>query len=219
MHFWTIFQCIQSSQAFFIPTLQELVNQSILSRIELFHVAFIGLWVVNAHLLLSNVGAFVLFQSEWIDSIDYTVDPARSQSFYAAVRRYWPALKDGALQPGSVGHDLSAHRSKPPGGAGSIPGSLSELAPPSEHRLMNDPVIRKRMQLETKEAFRNGCDGAWGGTTPRLVLTPPRLRAGLGCDDVRLVARGITSSPHPGEPARARTVTPVRSARRSSGTC
>jgi L-2-hydroxyglutarate oxidase LhgO len=40
---------------------------------------------------------------EWIDSIDYTVDPARADGFYAAVRKYWPALKDGALQPGYAG--------------------------------------------------------------------------------------------------------------------
>ena len=40
---------------------------------------------------------------EWIDEIDYTVDPARSDSFYAAVRKYWPGLKDGALQPGYAG--------------------------------------------------------------------------------------------------------------------
>lgn len=40
---------------------------------------------------------------EWIDRIDYTVDPARADTFYAAVRRYWPALKDGALQPGYAG--------------------------------------------------------------------------------------------------------------------
>jgi L-2-hydroxyglutarate oxidase LhgO len=40
---------------------------------------------------------------EWIDSINYTVDPSRSDSFYAAVRRYWPGLKDGALQPGYAG--------------------------------------------------------------------------------------------------------------------
>ena len=36
-------------------------------------------------------------------SIDYTVDPHRADKFYAAVRRYWPALKDGALQPGYAG--------------------------------------------------------------------------------------------------------------------
>ncbi len=40
---------------------------------------------------------------QWIDAIDYTVDPARADSFYAAVRKYWPALKDGALQPGYAG--------------------------------------------------------------------------------------------------------------------
>jgi L-2-hydroxyglutarate oxidase LhgO len=40
---------------------------------------------------------------EWIDSIDYTVDPSRSDSFYAAVRTYWPGLKDGGLQPGYAG--------------------------------------------------------------------------------------------------------------------
>lgn len=40
---------------------------------------------------------------EWIEAIDYTVDPRRADSFYAAVRKYWPALKDGALQPGYAG--------------------------------------------------------------------------------------------------------------------
>jgi len=40
---------------------------------------------------------------EWIDGIDYTVDPARAEGFYAAVRKYWPALKGGALQPGYAG--------------------------------------------------------------------------------------------------------------------
>jgi L-2-hydroxyglutarate oxidase LhgO len=40
---------------------------------------------------------------QWIDTIDYTVDAARADSFYAAVRKYWPALKDGALQPGYSG--------------------------------------------------------------------------------------------------------------------
>ncbi len=40
---------------------------------------------------------------EWIETIDYTVDPARAEKFYAAVRRYWPDLKDGAIQPGYSG--------------------------------------------------------------------------------------------------------------------
>ena len=40
---------------------------------------------------------------EWIDSLDYTVDPRRADQFSAAVRRYWPGLADGALQPGYAG--------------------------------------------------------------------------------------------------------------------
>jgi L-2-hydroxyglutarate oxidase LhgO len=34
---------------------------------------------------------------------DLAVDPARGDAFYAEVRKYWPALKDGALTPGYAG--------------------------------------------------------------------------------------------------------------------
>jgi L-2-hydroxyglutarate oxidase LhgO len=40
---------------------------------------------------------------EWVDHIDYAVDPKRSERFYAAIRRYWPGLPDGALAPGYAG--------------------------------------------------------------------------------------------------------------------
>jgi L-2-hydroxyglutarate oxidase LhgO len=40
---------------------------------------------------------------EWVETPDYTVDPRRADVFYAAVRRYWPGLPDGALQPGYAG--------------------------------------------------------------------------------------------------------------------
>lgn len=41
---------------------------------------------------------------QWVDSAqDLTVDPARGEAFYAEVRKYWPALKDGALIPGYCG--------------------------------------------------------------------------------------------------------------------
>jgi L-2-hydroxyglutarate oxidase LhgO len=36
---------------------------------------------------------------EWIEEENYDVDPARAQSFYASIRRYWPHLPDGALVP------------------------------------------------------------------------------------------------------------------------
>jgi L-2-hydroxyglutarate oxidase LhgO len=40
---------------------------------------------------------------EWLDiteeqQIDYAVDSQRGEDFYAAVRKYWPGLKDGSLQ-------------------------------------------------------------------------------------------------------------------------
>lgn len=40
---------------------------------------------------------------EWVHSLDYTVDPAGADHFYAEVRRYWPALPDGVLQPAYAG--------------------------------------------------------------------------------------------------------------------
>jgi len=49
---------------------------------------------------------------EWLEidaeeQVDYTVDPKRGERFYEAVRRYWPSLKDGSLQP-----DYSGVRAK-----------------------------------------------------------------------------------------------------------
>lgn len=45
---------------------------------------------------------------EWLDvrtpeEIDFGVDPARADGFYAEVRRYWPGLPDGALSPSYSG--------------------------------------------------------------------------------------------------------------------
>lgn len=37
------------------------------------------------------------------DDIDYAVEPTRGESFYASIRRYWPGLPDGALQPAYSG--------------------------------------------------------------------------------------------------------------------
>lgn len=41
--------------------------------------------------------------TEAVTGFDYRVDPARAASFYAAIRRYYPQLPDGALQPGYAG--------------------------------------------------------------------------------------------------------------------
>jgi L-2-hydroxyglutarate oxidase LhgO len=40
---------------------------------------------------------------EWVERLDYDVDPKRAERFYAAIRRYWPGLPDGALAPGYSG--------------------------------------------------------------------------------------------------------------------
>ena len=40
---------------------------------------------------------------EWVEAIAYDVDPRRAERFYAAIRRYWPGLPDGALTPGYAG--------------------------------------------------------------------------------------------------------------------
>jgi L-2-hydroxyglutarate oxidase LhgO len=40
---------------------------------------------------------------QWVEAVDYGFDESRDASFYASIRRYWPALADGALQPGYTG--------------------------------------------------------------------------------------------------------------------
>lgn len=40
---------------------------------------------------------------EWVERIDYDVDPRRAERFYAAIRRYWPGLPDASLSPGYAG--------------------------------------------------------------------------------------------------------------------
>jgi hypothetical protein len=41
---------------------------------------------------------------QWVeDAGDLQVDPARADAFHAEIRRYWPALPDGALLPGYAG--------------------------------------------------------------------------------------------------------------------
>jgi L-2-hydroxyglutarate oxidase LhgO len=40
---------------------------------------------------------------EYVDTTDYTVDPARADKFYSDVRRSWPGLEDGSLKPDYAG--------------------------------------------------------------------------------------------------------------------
>ena len=56
---------------------------------------------VHLTLDLAGLGRFGP-DTEWLADdgpIDYRVDPGRGDSFYAAIRRYWPGLPDDCLQP------------------------------------------------------------------------------------------------------------------------
>jgi L-2-hydroxyglutarate oxidase LhgO len=59
---------------------------------------------LGTHLTL-DVGGQCRFgpDVEWVDHIDYAVDPRRADGFYTAIRAYWPALPDGALMTGYAG--------------------------------------------------------------------------------------------------------------------
>jgi L-2-hydroxyglutarate oxidase LhgO len=47
---------------------------------------------------------------QWVDDPqDLAVDPARGDAFYAEVRKYWPALSDGALLPAYAGMRPKIH--------------------------------------------------------------------------------------------------------------
>lgn len=59
---------------------------------------------LGVHLTL-DLGGQAKFgpDTQWVTAENYDIDPSRGDSFYAAVRRYWPELKDGALQPDYTG--------------------------------------------------------------------------------------------------------------------
>jgi L-2-hydroxyglutarate oxidase LhgO len=64
---------------------------------------------LGVHLTL-DLGGQAKFgpDQEWLDvqsadQIDYAVDSRRADGFYAEVRRYWPSLPDGSLQPSYSG--------------------------------------------------------------------------------------------------------------------
>ena len=59
---------------------------------------------LGVHLTL-DLGGQAKFgpDTEWIDRVDYDIDPSRCDGFYEAVRSYWPDMKDGTLAPGYTG--------------------------------------------------------------------------------------------------------------------
>jgi L-2-hydroxyglutarate oxidase LhgO len=59
---------------------------------------------LGVHLTL-DMGGLARFgpDVEWVDRMDYSVDPKRAALFYPAIRKYWPDLPDGSLVPAYAG--------------------------------------------------------------------------------------------------------------------
>lgn len=51
---------------------------------------------------------------EYVETLDYEVDPARAASFYETIRRFWPDLPDKALVPDYAGIRPKIHGSDEP---------------------------------------------------------------------------------------------------------
>lgn len=59
---------------------------------------------LGVHLTLDMGGAARFGpDTQWVEGIDYGLDARRGDGFYAAIRTYWPALRDGALAPSYTG--------------------------------------------------------------------------------------------------------------------
>ncbi|GAB4068650.1 NAD(P)/FAD-dependent oxidoreductase [Ancylobacter sonchi] len=89
---------------------------------------------LGVHLTL-DLGGQARFgpDTEWVETVDYDVDPARAERFYGAIRHYWPALPDGALIPAYAG---IRPKITPPG----APAADFRIDGPAEHgvpRLVN----------------------------------------------------------------------------------
>ena len=112
---------------------------------------------------------------EWVDAIDYTVDPRRAERFYAAIRRYWPGLPDGALEPGLRRHpaeDLGQGRARR---------RLRRAGPAHAWRAGPGEPVRHRIARTDRVVAARGCGAR--GTAVTADLDPRRsLKRGTGLE-------------------------------------
>ncbi|MBT3532340.1 MAG: NAD(P)/FAD-dependent oxidoreductase [Rhodospirillaceae bacterium] len=61
-----------------------------------------------------DMGGMVRFgpDTEFVDDVEYSVNPDRAPFFYDAARRFWPDIKDGDLEPGYAGVRPKLSRSR-----------------------------------------------------------------------------------------------------------
>ncbi|MDA8453461.1 NAD(P)/FAD-dependent oxidoreductase [Acidovorax sp. GBBC 3334] len=86
---------------------------------------------------------------EWVhDPEDLAVDPARGQGFYAEVRKYWPELRDGMLQPAYAGIRPKIHGPQEPAADFAILGPESHGVPGLVHLLgIESPGLTSAMAI------------------------------------------------------------------------
>jgi L-2-hydroxyglutarate oxidase LhgO len=59
---------------------------------------------LGVHLTLDLAGTMRFGPDvEWVDHIGYVVDPRRADHFYHEIRKYWPGLRENALEPAYSG--------------------------------------------------------------------------------------------------------------------
>jgi L-2-hydroxyglutarate oxidase LhgO len=110
---------------------------------------------------------------EWIEQADYGVDAERAGSFYGAIRRYWPGLKDGALMPGYAGIRPKIYGPKDPALDFLVQGPAQHGVP----RLINlfgieSPGLTSSLalanlvlaELDRQGSSQDGCDQGSPGT-------------------------------------------------------
>lgn len=121
---------------------------------------------------------------------DYAVDPSRADSFYAEVRRYWPALPDGALvadyagarpklqAPGEPARDFVVQTEAEHG----VPG-LVNLFGIESPGLTSSMALARLVEAVLSASARGGPSGSGDGRTRTAVA------AWLASDDSELNSR------------------------------
>lgn len=92
---------------------------------------------------------------EWIDAIDYRVDPARGALFYEAIRRYWPGLPDGVLVADYAGIRPKLTGPGEPGADFRIDGPAEHVLPGLVHLFgIESPGLTSSLSLAEEVADR-----------------------------------------------------------------
>ena len=101
---------------------------------------------------------------EWVDRLDYSVDPNRAEAFYRSIRTFWPALPDGALAPAYAGirpkitgPDEAAADFRDPGAARPWHPASRQ---PVRHRVARADVVAGDRRIRCKDARPQGADAA-----------------------------------------------------------